>query len=102
MIPLKVAATSVKFAMPPPTTSALKRPSGFAVAQSKSAFAYRYVSYITSSAHDESTQLIKRWFTSFESKLFIQKLQKLRCFWTSLETPSAMIMPEQDRRGVGR
>lgn len=32
MMPLKVAATSVKLAMPPPITRALFWPSGFAVA----------------------------------------------------------------------
>lgn len=32
IIPLNVAATSVKLAMPPPTTRALFRPSGLAVA----------------------------------------------------------------------
>ena len=32
MMPLKVRATSVKLAMPPPTNSARVRPSGFAVA----------------------------------------------------------------------
>lgn len=35
MIPLKVAATSVKLAMPPPITRALFRPSGSAVAHWK-------------------------------------------------------------------
>nr|GMD09339.1 hypothetical protein RF11_02490 [Ipomoea batatas] len=40
IIPLKVAATSVKLAMPPPIMRALLRPSGSAVAQSRTTRAY--------------------------------------------------------------
>ena len=46
MMPRKVAATSVKLAMPPPTSSARPRPSGCAVAQSSSVRPYRYVSWL--------------------------------------------------------
>ena len=44
MMPLKVAATSVKLEMPPPTMSARPRPSAPAVATSSIVFAYAYVS----------------------------------------------------------
>jgi len=44
MMPLNVAATSVKLEMPPPTMSARPRPSAPAVATSSIVFAYAYVS----------------------------------------------------------
>lgn len=47
MMPLNVAATSVKFEMPPPTMSARPRPSAPAVATSSIVFAYAYVSCLS-------------------------------------------------------